>query len=76
MIKQTAFNGVYPDHETLMSAARTIYQGLVQQVSATGINVVPISHPSGGEFKVHTNNFIEPHRRHAVDVLAAWHCIT
>ena len=48
VIKQAAFNGVNPDHNTLLSTARAIYRGLVQQVSATGIDVVPITHPSGG----------------------------
>ena len=58
VIKQTAFNGINPDHETLLSAARTIYQGLVQQVTATGISVVPVSHPSGSEFNGKSHKFL------------------
>ena len=47
-VKQTAFNGVNPDQDTLISIARAVYCGLVQQSAATGLDVLPMSYPSGG----------------------------
>ena len=47
-LKQVVDNGINPDNDTLLSAARAIHRGFTQQASISGLEVFPVTRSAGG----------------------------